>query len=82
MGRREEMDAAIVALTAEVDRNTSVDDSAVALINGFAAEVEAAKNDPQAVQQVVDRFRASTDALAAAVAANTGGTGNGGTERR
>lgn len=61
------------ALEAEANRNTSVDDSAVTVITALMAEVEANKNAPAQIQAIVDRVRASTDKLAAAVA-NTSGT--------
>lgn len=60
------------ALNAEVARNTSVDDSAVILIEGFIAAVAAANAVNQAaVEAVLVEFRGSTDRLAASVAANT-----------
>jgi hypothetical protein len=59
------------ALTAEVTRNTDVDTSAIALLNGLAAQIQALKGDPVALQQLADALRGSSDALAAAVVANT-----------
>lgn len=59
------------ALTAEVTRNTEVDQSAIALITGLAAKIETLKNDPVALQALADSMRGSTDQLAAAVVANT-----------
>lgn len=59
------------ALEAEVTRNESVDSSASVLLKSLFDMVEAAKNDPAAIQAIVDRVRASNDALTAAVAANT-----------
>jgi hypothetical protein len=59
------------ALTAEVTRNTDVDNSAIALINGLAAQIIALKNDPVALQALADSMKASSDALATAVTANT-----------
>ncbi len=61
----------LTALTDEVTRNESVDASASALLKTLFDAVEAAKNDPIAIQAIVDRVRNSNDALAAAVAANT-----------
>lgn len=55
----------------EVTNITTVVGSAVTLINGFAARLEAEKEDPVAVQGIVDGMRAQADSLAAAVAANT-----------
>ncbi|MEP7304193.1 MAG: hypothetical protein ABJA98_01620 [Acidobacteriota bacterium] len=61
----------LTALTDEVARNESVDASASALLTTLFNAVEAAKNDPAAIQAIVDRVRSSNDALAAAVVANT-----------
>jgi hypothetical protein len=61
----------LTALEAEVTRNESVDASASALLKTLFDAVEAAKNDPAAIQAIVDRVRNSNDALTAAVAANT-----------
>ena len=59
------------ALEAEVTRDESVDSSASTLLKSLFDEVEAHKNDPAAIQALVDRVRASNDSLSAAVAANT-----------
>lgn len=59
------------ALTAEVTRNKDVDDSAVALINGIAAQLTAVAGDKAATLALADSLRASSDNLAAAVSANT-----------
>lgn len=59
------------ALTTEVERNTTVDQSAIALLTGLAAKIEAMKTDPAALQALADSMRGSSDALAAAVLANT-----------
>jgi len=59
------------ALTAEVTRNTDVDASAIALINGLAAKIVELKNDPVALQALADSMKASSNALADAVTANT-----------
>jgi hypothetical protein len=61
-------------LTAEVAQNTTVVGSAVALIQGFSARLQAAIDagaDPVALQALADELNNSNDALAAAVAANT-----------
>lgn len=63
----------LTALEAEVARNESVDDSASVLLKSLFDAVEAAKNDPAAIQAIVDRVRASNDKLTDAVAANTPG---------
>ena len=59
------------ALEAEVTRDESVDSSASTLLKTLFDEVEAHKNDPVAIQALVDRVRASNDSLSAAVSANT-----------
>lgn len=61
----------LTALTNEVARVTAVSTSAIVLINGLAEQLAAIKNDPVAIQALVDQLDASSDALAAAVAANT-----------
>jgi chromosome segregation ATPase len=63
--------ADLTALTAEVERNTAVDQSAIALLTGLAAQIEALKTDPAALQTLADQLKGSSDALAAAVVANT-----------
>ena len=59
------------ALQAQVERNTAVDQSAIELLNGLAAQIAALKDDPAALQALADNLTASSDALAAAVVANT-----------
>jgi hypothetical protein len=63
----------LTALEAEVTRNDAVDDSATLLLTTLFNEVEASKNNPAAIQSIVDRVRGANDKLAAAVAANTPG---------
>lgn len=58
-------------LRAEVERNQSVDQSAITLITTLAARLEEVKNDPSAVQALIDEMRSSSDELAEAVTANT-----------
>lgn len=59
------------ALEAEVARNETVDGSAKVLLERLFADFESNKNNPQAIQSLVDRARAANDGLTAAVAANT-----------
>jgi len=61
----------LTALTAEVANNTEVDQSAIALLNGLSAQIEALKTDPAALQGLADTLKSSSAALAAAVVANT-----------
>lgn len=68
------MSASLDALTAEVARNTSVDQSAIALLNGLKAKLDeliAAGNNDPALQSLADSLGTSSNDLAAAVAANT-----------
>lgn len=72
-----QMSEVLNALAAQVARVESVNQSAVSLLQGLhAALIEALERqengeDPNAVQALADRLAADTDALAAAVAANT-----------
>lgn len=59
------------ALQAEIERDETVNGSAIALLSSLAAELEASKNDPAAIQALADKLKSNQDSLAAAVAANT-----------
>ena len=61
----------LTVLTAEVTKNTEVDQSAIVLLNGLSAQIAALKNDPAALQALADSLNASSAAMAAAVVANT-----------
>jgi len=65
------MSAALDALKLQVEQTTTLEQSAIVLIQGLAAQIESLKNDPVEIQGVVDRLRASAQSLAEAVAANT-----------
>ena len=62
-------------LTAEVARQSTVDGSVVALLNGLVAQLTKLAGqpvvDPAALQALVDAVKANDDTLAAAVTANT-----------
>lgn len=58
-------------LTAEVERNTTVEGSVLTLIQGFAAQLAAAGTDPKKLAALATTLKTSNDALAAAVLANT-----------
>lgn len=62
---------AMADLKTQVAASTSVEGSAVILINGFAAQLASAGTDPVALAALHDSLKSSSDALAAAVAANT-----------
>ena len=69
--RENKMATDLSALQAEVERNGQVDQSAIVLLNGLAAKIEELKTDPAALQAFADSLKGSSDALAAAVVANT-----------
>jgi ABC-type transporter Mla subunit MlaD len=68
--KQEETMADLAALQAEVNENTDVTQSAIALISGLSQQLKdaIASNDPAAVQAVVDQLDANTTSLADAVA--------------
>lgn len=63
--------ADLSALQAEVAKNTTIEQSAITLIQGLAAQIQAAGTDPAKLQAIVDQLTANDAALAAAVTANT-----------
>lgn len=71
LGIEGEIVADLSALTAEVQSNTDLDASIIAVVDRIAAELEAAKTDPAAVQALVDQLRTNNASISAAVTANT-----------
>lgn len=69
--RMELLMASIDELAAKVAANTSVVNSALALISGLADKIKSANLDPVKTQALIDELDASDQALASAVAANT-----------
>ena len=65
------MTAELVALQAQVAQTDTVIASAITLIQGIAAQLEAIKDDPAAIAALAADLHTQTDALAAAVTANT-----------
>lgn len=65
------MSAEMDTLTAQITANEDVENSALQLINGFAARLTAAGTDPAKLNQLSADLKSSADALAAAVVANT-----------
>lgn len=63
--------AALDELTAEVEENSTVIGSAVALIQGLKEKLDAAGTDPIKLKALSDQLDSNSKALAAAVAANT-----------
>lgn len=84
INKENEMSAELDALKVAVAKNTSVIESALLLIQGFKAALDAAleelKNsgNPAALKALSAELGAEDDKLAAAVAAGTGGGGGGG----
>jgi hypothetical protein len=72
--REAQMSQQLDDLKAQVTETTQVEQSAITLINGIAAQLQEAINngaDPATLQAMHDELKANSDALAAAVAANT-----------
>ena len=65
------MSTAMEDLQREVAEATAVSESAVALIGGLAQQIRDLKDDPAKLEELASRLDASSNALAAAVAANT-----------
>lgn len=63
--------AAIDDLTTQVAANTTVEGSAVTLINGLAAQLKAAGTDPVKLAALQASLKTSAADLAAAITANT-----------
>lgn len=65
------MSAELDALTAQVAQNTTIEESAVTLITGLAAQITAAGTDPAKLVALTTSLNTSAKDLAAAIAANT-----------
>jgi hypothetical protein len=63
--------ADLEALTSQVQENTTVEASAIALLNGLSEQLAAMATDPVAIANLADQLKASADALSAAIVANT-----------
>lgn len=63
--------SALDDLTAQVSASVTVETSAITLINGIAAAIVAAGTDPAKLNALGAQLQTSSNALAAAVAANT-----------
>jgi hypothetical protein len=63
--------ADLTALTAAVQRETDVEQSAVVLLQQLKSQLDAAGTDPVALKALSDQLGSNADALAAAVVANT-----------
>lgn len=58
-------------LTQQVAENTSVEASAIELLQGLSEKLTAAATDPVALQALIDEMNNSADALAEAITSNT-----------
>jgi hypothetical protein len=67
MALQDELDA----LTAQVTKNTDLEESAITLIQGLADQIANAADDPAEVAALSAKLKASAEALAAAITANT-----------
>lgn len=65
------MSVELEALQAAVAENTSIDQSAIQLIQGLAEQLEAAAEDPEKIRQLTAEIMAQSAAMSAAIAANT-----------
>jgi hypothetical protein len=63
--------SALDDLTAQVTANTSLEQSAITLIQGLAAQLAAAGTDPAKLAALTTQLNSSSAALAAAITANT-----------
>jgi predicted nucleic acid-binding Zn-ribbon protein len=70
-GKEEAMTVELDTLTEQVKKNEEVEQSAVLLIQGIAAQLAAIKDDPVKIAALSTELQASADTLASAVAANT-----------
>ncbi|HEY5985736.1 MAG TPA: hypothetical protein VIV12_05030 [Streptosporangiaceae bacterium] len=59
------------ALAAQVQKNTDAEASAVTLLNTLSDLIRSSAADPAKVTALADSLKASSDALAAAIVANT-----------
>lgn len=66
-----ETDAKIAELLQAVTDQGTVIESAITLLTGLTAQLEAAKDDPAQIQAIIEQVNAQKDALAGAVAAGT-----------
>lgn len=58
-------------LKTKVQETTTVEQSAIELLNGLGAQIAALKEDPAALQALSDQLTAKSSELASAVTANT-----------
>lgn len=61
----------LTELTAAVQKDTDVDTSAITLLTGLKAALDAAGTDPVALKALSDQLGTNSQALADAIVANT-----------
>lgn len=71
LNRETRMDTELTTLTNAVEAEGSVVDSAIVLLEQLVADIEAEKNDPIAIQAIVDSVNAQKQKLTDAIVANT-----------
>jgi cephalosporin hydroxylase len=69
--KEDAMSAELDRLTAQVAATTTIEQSAITLIQGIAQQLRDAATDPAKITALADSLHTSADALAAAVTANT-----------
>ncbi len=65
------MSAELDALTTKVQETTTIEQSAIELLNGLSAQIASLKQDPAALQALADQLSAKSSELAAAIQANS-----------
>jgi len=65
------MTAELDTLTAKVEETTTIEQSAIELLNGLSAQIASLKDDPAKLQALSDSLSSKSAELAAAIAANT-----------
>jgi hypothetical protein len=71
LNQGEDTMADLTALEAQVAASVTVEQSAITLIQGLAAQIAAAGTDPAALASLVTQLNTSAAALGAAITANT-----------
>lgn len=71
LNRETHMDTELTTLTNAVEAEGTVVDSAIVLLEQLVADIEAEKNDPVAIQAIVDSVNAQKQKLTDAIVANT-----------
>ena len=65
------MSAELDALTVKVQETTTIEQSAIELLNGLSVQIASLKTDPAALQALADQLSSKSAELAAAIQANS-----------